>query len=164
MVVRTKIIAYLSITAAALSSLCHTFLRWVHGANRAEGPLPSVIVRPHFHVKRWEGWDGVVAEDVACHARCGDNCSRPCDHAHRPEDDDVAKALSVLQFLRNRLGAKHKTIVILKRIQTKKQTGLSLRCTLTRASVIRHSFFFCCYCSEHSTVTFCLIFLSCMAM
>lgn len=102
-----------------------TFLCWIHGGNRAEGPLPSVVVCPHFYVERREGWDGVIAEDVTCHARCGDNRSCPRDRAHRPEGDDVAKALSVLQFLGNRLGAKHKTIVILKRIQTKKQTGPS---------------------------------------
>lgn len=125
------------------SSLYCTFLCWVHCGNWAEGPLPSIVVRPHFHVKRWEWWDGIIAEDVACHTRCGNNRSRPRDCAHRPEGDDVAEALSVLQFLGNRLGAKHKTIVILKRIQTKKQTGPSLRCTSTRASTIRHfpSFF-----------------------
>lgn len=106
--------------------LCCTFLCWEHGGNRAERPLPSVIISPHFHFERREGWDGVVTEDVTGHPGCGDSHSCPCDHTQRPESDDVAKALTVLQFLRNRLGAKHKTTVILKCIQTKKQTRPSL--------------------------------------
>lgn len=108
-----------------------TFLCRVHDGDRAEGPLASVVVCPHFDVKRREGWDGVISEDVTRRG-CGDNRSRPRDRAHRPEGDDVAEALSVLQFLGHRLGAKHKTIVILKRIQTKKQTGPSLHCASTK--------------------------------
>lgn len=106
---------------------CRTFLCRVHGGNRAERPLPSIIVSPHFHFKRREGWDGVVPEGVAGRSGRGDGRSRPRDHPQRPECDDVAEALAVLQFLRNRLGAKHKTTVILKCIQTKKQTRPSLR-------------------------------------
>lgn len=101
---------------------CRTFLCRVHGGNRAERPLPSIIVSPHFHFERREGWDGVVPEGVAGRSGRGDRRSRPRDHPQRPECDDVAEALAVLQFLRNRLGAKHKTTVILKCIQTKKQT------------------------------------------
>lgn len=114
--------------------LCCTFLCWVHGGNRAERPLPSIIISPHFHFKRREGWDGVVTEDVSGQSGCGDSCSRPCDHTQRSECDDVAKALTVLQFLRNRLGAKHKTTVILKCIQTKKQTRPSLRRSFASAA------------------------------
>jgi len=113
----------------------YTFFCWVHNGDRAERPLPSVVIGSYFDVKRREGWEGVVSEDVTRHAGRGDNRSSPRDRAHRPEGDDVAKVLSILQVLRHRLGAKHKTIVILKRIQTEKQTGPSLQCILTGASV-----------------------------
>lgn len=115
-----------------------TFLCREHGGDRAEGPLPSVVERPHFHVKRRERWDGVVAEVVPIHAGGGDHRPGPRDRARGSEGDDVPEALSVLQLLGNGLGAKHTTIVILKRIQTEKQTGPSLRCPCTRSSGIRH--------------------------
>lgn len=124
--------------------LCCTFLCWVHGGNRAERPLPSIIISPHFHFERQEGWDGVVTEDITGHSGCGDSRSRPCDHTQRSECDDVAKALTILQFLRNRLGAKHKTTVILKCIQTKKQTSPSLCCSLAWAAPSRCSISFTC--------------------
>lgn len=126
------------------NDLCCTFLCWVHRGNRAERPLPSIIISPHFHFERREGWDGVVTEDVTGHSGCGDSCSRPCDHTQRSECDDVAKALTILQFLRNRLGAKHKTTVILKCIQTKKQTRPSLCCSLAWAASSRCSVSFTC--------------------
>lgn len=142
-----------------------TFLCRIHGGDRAEGPLPSVVVRAHFHIKRREGRDGVVAEDVARHAGRGDDGSRPRDRAHWPEGDDVAEALSVLQFLWHRLGAKHKTIVILKRIQTKAQTGPSLHCTSTRLLwLVTASFFAFTTQNTPQSPFFYLIFSSCMAM
>lgn len=102
-----------------------TFLGRVDGGHGAEGPLAAVVVGPHLHLEGGEGRDGVVAEGVARDAGRGDGGPRPGDAAQRAEGDDVAEALAVLQLLGHRLRAKHKTAVILKRIQTKTQAGQS---------------------------------------
>ena len=68
-------------------------------------------------MERREGRDAVVAVDVARGAGYGGGHVRPRDVPEGAEGDDVTKALAVLQFFRDRLRVKHKTIVILKHIQ-----------------------------------------------
>lgn len=68
---------------------------------------------------KWrEGRKAVIVVHVAGRARgrCG-NVS-PADFSEGTERYDVAEALPILQFFRDRLRVKHKTVVILKYIQT----------------------------------------------
>lgn len=69
-------------------------------------------------MKRREGCDAVVAVHVARRARGRGGHMGPANFSEGAESDDVTKALTILQFFGDRLGVKHKTIVILKHIQT----------------------------------------------
>lgn len=68
---------------------------------------------------KWrEGRDAVVAVHVArCAGGRGGHMS-PANFSKGAESNDVTKALTILQFFGDRLRVKHKTIVILKHIQT----------------------------------------------
>ena len=68
-------------------------------------------------MKRREGRNAVVAIDVAGRAWDRGGHVRPGEVSEGAEGDDVTEALAVLQFFRDRLRVKHKTIVILKHIQ-----------------------------------------------
>ena len=109
---------------APCAGAAFTFLCWEDCGNGTERTLPTVVVGPNLHIEWGEGRDGVVPEDVAGNPGCGDHRSCPGNSTQRPKSNDVTKSLSVLQFLRHGLGAKQRTIVILKRIQTKTQTTL----------------------------------------
>ena len=69
-------------------------------------------------MKRREGRDAVVAVHVARRAGCGGGHVSPANFSEGAESNDVTKALTILQFFGDRLRVKHKTIVILKHIQT----------------------------------------------
>lgn len=84
---------------------------------------------------KWrERRDAVVAVDVARGAggRRGD--VGPANFSEGAEGNDVTKAFAILQFFRDRLRVKHKTIVILKHIQT---THIQLAAGLT-ATLLAH--------------------------
>ena len=76
-------------------------------------------------MERRERRNGVVSENVAGQPGGRYDSACPGYRAQGTEGDDVPKALAVLQFLGHGLGAKHKTIVILKHIETKTQTQLA---------------------------------------
>ena len=93
-----------------------TLLGGEDGSDGTEGALAFGVVGAHFHAERAERGDAVVAADVARHAGCGGDGVGPGHLTQGPEGDDVAEAVTVLQFLRHRLRGKHTTIVILKHI------------------------------------------------
>lgn len=95
-----------------------TFLCWEHSDNGAEGSFPTVIKSTHFDVKGRERWYCVIAENISCHNGWGYHCPGPGDCAHWSEGDDVTKAFSILQLLWDWLGVEHKTVVILKHIES----------------------------------------------
>lgn len=68
---------------------------------------------------KWrEGRDAVVAVDVAGRTGGRGGHVSPANFSEGAESNDVTKALTILQFFGDRLRVKHKTIVILKHIQT----------------------------------------------
>lgn len=69
-------------------------------------------------MKRRERCDAVVSVDVARGAGCGRGDVGPANFSEGAEGNDVTEAFAILQFFRDRLRVKHKTIVILKHIQT----------------------------------------------
>lgn len=69
-------------------------------------------------MERREGRDAVVAVHVARRAGGGGGHVCPADLSEGAEGDDVTEAFAILQFFGDRLRVKHKTIVILKHIQT----------------------------------------------
>lgn len=95
-----------------------TDLRRVDGDHRAEGALSFAVVSADLDVERRERRDAVVAVHVARRTGGGGGHVGPADLSEGAEGDDVTEAFAVLQFFGDRLRVKHKTIVILKHIQT----------------------------------------------
>lgn len=95
-----------------------TNLRRVDGHHRAEGTLSFAVVSADLDVERRERRDALVAVHVARRARGGGGHVGPADLSKGAEGDDVTEAFAILQFFGDRLRVKHKTIVILKHIQT----------------------------------------------
>lgn len=62
--------------------------------------------------------DAVVSVDVARGAGGRRGNVGPANFSEGAEGNDVTEAFAILQFFRDRLRVKHKTIVILKHIQT----------------------------------------------
>lgn len=95
-----------------------TYLCRVDGHHRTKGALSFAVVSADLNVKRRERRDAVVAVHIT--RRSGGRCGNvsPAYFSEGTESNDVTKALTILQFFRDRLRVKHKTIVILKHIQT----------------------------------------------
>lgn len=84
---------------------------------------------------KWrERRDAVVSVDVARGARGGCGDMGPANFSEGAEGNDVTEAFAILQFFRDRLRVKHKTIVILKHIQT---THIQPAAGLTAALLVR---------------------------
>lgn len=69
-------------------------------------------------MERQERRDAVIAVHIARRTGGGGGHVGPADLSEGAEGDDVTEAFAILQFFRDRLRVKHKTIVILKHIQT----------------------------------------------
>lgn len=69
-------------------------------------------------MERGEGRDAVVAVHVARRTGGRGGHMSPARVSEGAESNDVTEALTILQFFGDRLRVKHKTIVILKHIQT----------------------------------------------
>lgn len=95
-----------------------TYLSRVDGDHRAEGTLSFAVVSANLDMKWRERRDAVVSVHVARGAGGGGGHVGPANFSESAEGNDVTKAFTILQFFRDRLRVKHKTIVILKHIQT----------------------------------------------
>lgn len=91
-----------------------TILSWEHNGNGAERSLAFGVVGTHFDAKWRKGQDALVPVHVTGLSRYGGDGLCPVDLSQRPQSDDVAETISVLQVFGHRLGGKQKTIVILK--------------------------------------------------
>lgn len=95
-----------------------TYLGRVDGDHRTEGTLSFAVVSANLDMKWRERRDAVVSVDVARGAGGGCGDVGPANFSEGAEGNDVTEAFAILQFFRDRLRVKHKTIVILKHIQT----------------------------------------------
>ena len=95
-----------------------TYLCRIDGDHRAEGTLSFAVVSSNLDMKWRERRDAFVAVHVARRARGRGGHVSPANFSEGAESNDVTKALTILQFFGDRLRVKHKTIVILKHIQT----------------------------------------------
>lgn len=111
-----------------------TYLSRVDGDHRAEGTLSFAVVSANLDMKWRKRCDAVVSVDVARGAGGGCGDVGPANFSEGAEGNDVTEAFAILQFFRDRLRVKHKTIVILKHIQT---THVQLAAGLTATLLIR---------------------------
>lgn len=96
----------------AIDSL--TILSREHNGYGAERSLAFGVVSTHFDTKWRKGRDALVSVHVTGLGWYGGDGVCPVDLPQRPESNDVAKTISILQVFRHRLGGKQETIVILK--------------------------------------------------
>lgn len=96
----------------------HTYLSRVDGDHWAEGTLSFAVVSANLDMKWRERRDAVVSVHVARGAGGGGGHVGPANFSEGTEGNDVTEAFTILQFFRDRLRVKHKTVVILKHIQT----------------------------------------------
>lgn len=108
-----------------------TFFCWKHSGDGAEGSFSTVVESTHFNVKGWEWGKRVIAENISCRIGGGGHCPRPGNCAHWSKGNNVAKTISILKLLWDRLGVEHKTVVILKRIETSTQAASHILGTTT---------------------------------